>query len=62
MPVYLMNNISKKDLLKLIEPHFSGDLDKDIYDINTINSVDLLSNNRFDLAFKLFYLNLKEKL
>lgn len=53
--------IKKSQVLKLIEPHFEKDLDKDIYDVKTIDAKRCLTHTRFDLAFKLLYLELVYK-
>lgn len=53
-----MKNKKFKDEIKnLIEPHFEPFLDKSSYDIKRVIAKSLLSPNRFDIAFKLFYLN-----
>lgn len=49
--------IIKDKLLKLLEPHFEKDLVQDIYETKTMNAKDLLTHTRFDLAFKLLYLD-----
>jgi hypothetical protein len=56
-----MSIVSRTDLLSLIESHFQDDLKKDNYEIITKNAKDLLTFTRFDLAFKLFYLDIKYK-
>ena len=53
--------IKKDRLLKLIEPHFIKDLVHNDYKIKTIKAKNLLTHNRFDIAFKLLYLELREK-
>ena len=53
--------IKKDRLIKLIEPHFIKDLVFDNYKIKTIKATKLLTHNRFDIAFKLIYLELREK-
>ncbi len=53
--------INKNHLLKLIEPHFAKDLAQDNYEIETIKANKLLTSTRFDLAFKLLYLDMKDK-
>ena len=40
----------------MIEPHFHIDLKKDIYKIKSIEANQLLTHTRFDIAFKLLYL------
>jgi len=49
------------EIEKLIEPHFSLDLHKEKYELVEQDAECLLSHSRFDLAFKLFYLNVKSK-
>ena len=54
-------HICKNNLKKLIEPHFHKDLKKENYKIISKKASNLLNNTRFDLAFKLLYLDMKEK-
>lgn len=52
----------KKDKLKsLIEPHFQTNLNSESYEIKTIKPSELLTYTRFDIAFKLLYLEMKDK-
>ena len=53
-----MNN---KYVKKFIEPHFHKDLNLEDYEIETVESIDLLTHTRFDLAFKLLYLDMKNE-
>jgi len=53
--------INKDDLLKLIEPNFKKDLVQDSYEVKTIKANKLLRHIRFDLAFKLFFLEMIDK-
>ncbi len=53
--------ITKDKLLKLIEPHFENDLVQDSYETKTIKAKELLTHTRFDLAFKLLYLEMMDK-
>ena len=53
--------VKKTNLLKLIEPHFENYLVKDSYEVKTMKSKNLLTHIRFDLAFKLLYLEMKDK-
>ncbi|CAA6820081.1 MAG: Unknown protein [uncultured Sulfurovum sp.] len=53
--------INKNELMTLIEPHFKKDLKSDNYEIKTIKANKLLTYSRFDLAFKLLYLEMKDK-
>ncbi len=53
--------LHKDKLVNLIEPHFHNDLKSDRYSIKTIKASSLLTNTRLDLAFKLLYLDMKEK-
>ncbi len=48
--------MNKDELKALIEPHFYDELDKENYLIISLNSKTLLSHNRFDIAFKLLFL------
>lgn len=50
-------HINKKELKGKVEPFIYDKLEKNQYEVNTINSRELLTWNRFDLAFKLFYLD-----
>jgi len=53
-------SISKKELKKYIEPHFYDALAKEEYTILTIEATKLFTYNRFDIAFKLLYLEMFE--
>ncbi|WP_373032038.1 hypothetical protein [Sulfurovum sp.] len=53
-----MRNINIEELKKVIEPHFYSLLDQDIYEVKVVDSVLLLKYNRFDLAFKILYLEM----
>ncbi|WP_254916259.1 hypothetical protein [Vibrio cholerae] len=53
--------ISKIGISKLIEPHFFNELEFENYKVLTCNSRSLLTNTRFDLAFKLLYLEMIDK-
>jgi len=53
--------INKDDLINLLEPHFKKNLLQDNYEVKTITATKLLTHNRFDIAFKIFYLNYKDK-
>jgi hypothetical protein len=50
----------KGELKYLIEPHFYKDLKLIDYKIKTVRAIELLTNNRLDLAFKLLYLEMKD--
>lgn len=50
--------ITKNKLLERIESHFEKDLAQDSYEIIRIKAKKLLTHTRFDLAFKLLYLEL----
>lgn len=52
--------ITNEKLKKLIEPHFYESLKEDNYVINSIKANKLLTYNRFDIAFKLIYLEMLE--
>ena len=54
------SKIDKVDLKLRIEKHFHDNLHNAEYEIKTIHPRDLLTNNRFDLAFKLLYLEGRE--
>ena len=54
-------NIATKKLKKLIDNHFYKDLEKNDYKIISKSSLELLTNVRFDLGFKLVYIELKDK-
>ena len=56
-----MSIVSKDNLKKLIEPHFLESLQKESYEVVSKKALDLLTHTRFDLAFKLFYLDMKDK-
>lgn len=52
----------QKSLLQLIEPHFHNELIEKEYKIKTLKAKDLLVHTRFDLAFKILYLeNINKK-
>jgi len=53
--------IKKQDLKNKLEPFIFNKLQKDEYEIQNIDSKKLLTWNRLDLAFKLFYLDNKDK-
>jgi hypothetical protein len=53
-----MSIVLKNNLKTLIEPHFYKDLQKESYEILSIEAKKLLTFTRFDLAFKLFYLDM----
>ena len=52
--------IKKEKLKKLIEPHYYKNLVNDEYKLKTINANQLLTFNRFDLCFKLMFLEKME--
>lgn len=54
-------NIVTNKLLKFIEPHFENDLAQDSYETKAIKAKDLLAHTRFDLAFKLLYLEMIDR-
>ena len=51
--------VDKVKLKGLLEPHFIESLTSDEYEVKTIKAKSLLTSTRFDLAFKLLYLDLK---
>ena len=54
-------NIATENLKGLIDKHFFKDLSKEGYLVQSMNPKNLLTYGRFDLGFKLIYLELKEK-
>ena len=56
----MLNIINKKKLEQLIEPHFHQDLKLNDFEVKTIAASNLLTSKRFDLAFKLLYLEMKD--
>tara|TARA_B100000900_G_scaffold279812_1_gene239368 strand:- start:1225 stop:2679 length:1455 start_codon:yes stop_codon:yes gene_type:complete len=50
--------IEKHKLIKLLEPHFEKYLVEDSYEVKTIKAKKLLTCTRFDIAFKLLYLEM----
>lgn len=56
-----MKKILRSELFPLLEPHFYNDLVEDTYAVEQIEATTLLTHTRFDLAFKLFYLDMKDK-
>ena len=50
--------LKKSDISKVIEGHFNSDLVKSNYEIKELNPEKLLMHSRFDLGFKLLYLDL----
>ena len=53
--------MNREQLKYLIEPHFQKDLSFESYDVEKIQSRSLLTNTRFDLAFKLLYLEMSTR-
>jgi hypothetical protein len=53
--------VLKSEVKKLIEPHFFENLHEENYKIQTIRALDCLNHNRFDLAFKILYLEMLDK-
>lgn len=53
--------IKKDELKQKLEPFIYDQLQKDLYEIVSLNPIQLLSWNKLDLAFKLFYLDTKDK-
>ena len=53
--------MKRKLISQLIEKHFEKDLIQNNYKPKTINAQELLTSNRFDLAFKLLYIENKDK-
>ena len=52
--------LNKEKVKLLIEPHFRHELRDETYKIKTIKAHTLLTSTRFDLAFKLLYLEMLE--
>jgi len=50
-------DISTSNLKGLVDKHFHSFLVKESYVIRSLSPTDLLTSNRFDIAFKLFYLD-----
>jgi hypothetical protein len=53
-----MVRIDKGKILNLIEPHFHKILKQDFYNLESVNANELLTYSRFDIAFKLLYLEM----
>ena len=58
-----MKNIcrSKSKIKALVEPFIFEKLTDDSYEVLRLPSIRLMTWNRFDLGFKLFYLDIKDK-
>jgi len=56
-----MNAINKENLRQLLEPHFRKDLKKEKYKVKSLAATELLTHTRFDIAFKLLYLEMKDR-
>ena len=56
-----MKKISKAELSTLIDEHFYVDLNAESYTVQNIDALELLTSHRFDLAFKLLYLEMKDR-
>ena len=54
-------NIATNKLLKLIDRHFENNLTEDSYEVQMLNASKLLTHTRFDLAFKLLYIEMMSK-
>lgn len=52
--------VRKEQLVNKVEPFIYSNLKENTYELRSIYSGDLLTWNRFDLAFKLFYLDNKQ--
>jgi hypothetical protein len=53
--------IEKHKLIKLLESHFEKYLVQDSYEVKIIKAAKLLTCTRFDIAFKLLYLEMRNK-
>jgi hypothetical protein len=56
-----VKKISKSELIELVDEHFYTDFNAESYTVQNINAVDLLTSHRFDLVFKLLYLEMKDR-
>lgn len=52
--------IKSSSLKMFIEPHLHGGIVSELSTVNTVSALSLLTPNRFDIAFKLFYLRCKK--
>lgn len=57
----LVKKLDRNDLVALIEPHFQKDLVSSRYKVKTVDARKFLTSGRFDIAFKLLYLEMKDK-
>ncbi len=53
--------INRSNVLGLIEPHLEQHIVEEYYEVTTVPAIKFLTYLRFDLAFKLFYLDLLDK-
>ena len=53
--------IKKNQLIQILEPFIYENLEDEEYEIAELDPIQLLTWNRLDLAFKLFYLDNKDK-
>ncbi|QOP41459.1 hypothetical protein [Sulfurimonas marina] len=53
--------VNKFELKRLLESHFDKDLVQDKYELKDIDAKNLLTNTRFDLAFKVLYLEMIDR-
>ncbi len=54
-------SLSKPEVKSLLEEHLNKGVTKDYYEVQSISAVNLLIGSRFDLAFKIFYLEMLNK-
>ena len=52
--------IKRSKINALIEPHFHRELQENLYQINSLPAYKLLTHTRFDIAFKLFFLEMSD--
>ena len=52
--------IKRSKINTLIEPHFHREMQEKLYQINSLPAYKLLTHTRFDIAFKLFFLEMSD--
>ncbi len=53
--------IKKQKLMRLLDIFYIDDLKQEVYEVETLQAKKLLVSRRFDIGFKLFYLEMKSK-
>lgn len=53
--------LNRSNVLSLIEPHFEQHIVQEYYAVSTVPAINFLTYLRFDLAFKLLYLDMLDK-